>query len=135
MAAVGLLIPFYRYRGLTFEPRRPERWLTRHSLKVVPRAKFYDEAGEPITLTGMTVRYTLKDVATQTLIVNRQTATLENQTTNPGEAYYPVTALQMANALDGVEEWEVDHGASGTETFPANGVAQVVRIVADVDNV
>lgn len=134
MAAAGWLVAFYRHRGDTLEPRRPERWLTRHDVKIVPRAKFHDETGTALVLTGITVRYTLKDRATGILVINRQPATAENQTTNPGEAYYQVSALQMANTLDGMEEWELEHTAGVKESFPVGTVAQVVRIVADVDN-
>jgi len=133
MAATGLLIAFYRDRGLVAEPRRPTRFIVRHSTKVLPRAKFYDEAGTAIDLTGKTVRYILRDLTTNTLIVNRLTATNENQTTNIGEVYYQWLTAHVAAALDAIEEWEVDHGGGMTETFPV-GLPQRVRIVEDVDN-
>ena len=136
MPATGSLIAFYRDRGNVAEPRRPVRSLTRHSTKVVPRAKLYDEAGVAITLTGLTVRYTLKHLPTGVLVANRVTASLENQTTNAGEAFYQLLPTHVANAdTDFVEEWEVDHGGGLTETFPATGYRQHVVIVEDVDNV
>lgn len=133
MAAIGLLISMYRYRGLTREPQRPTRILTRHDIKLVPRACFYDEAGVAINLTGFTVVYTLRDLASDTLVINRQAASLENQTTLPGQAYYSITALQVANALEGVEEWSITYSAGVTETFPVER-EQLVRIRGDVDN-
>jgi hypothetical protein len=135
MAATGLLIDFYRWRGHVIEPQRPMRILTRHATKVVPRARFLDEQGVAIDLTGLTVRYTLRDMQTGTAIVNRQDAALENQTTNTGQAYYALQAAHVAHSLDAWEQWEVDHGAGGTEAFPASTLGQWVKIVEDVDNV
>jgi hypothetical protein len=133
MAATGLLIEFSRWRGLVAEPRRPVRVLTRHSTKVVPRAKLLDETGVALVLTGLTVRYSLRHVATGTLVVNRVTAVLENQSTNPGECYYQLLTTHIAHSGDYIECWELDHGGTLIEEFPANGVAQLVRIVDDVD--
>lgn len=116
------------------EPRRPVRTLTRHDTKVTARVKLHDEAGVAIDLTGKTLRYSLRDLASGTLVVNRATAVLETQATNPGEAYYTYTAGQVAHALSGAEEWHLDHGSSVTETFPVGMYAQRVQIVADIDN-
>jgi hypothetical protein len=135
MAATGLLIPFSRYRGTILESMRPPRLLTRHDIKVVPRAKFLDEAGVAITLTGLTVRYTLCHMPTIVFLVHRGVATQENQTTNPGEAYFPLTADHVAHNGIYREEWEIDYGAGVKESFPVSGLSQVVRILEDADGV
>lgn len=134
MAAPGNLILFYRDRGTIQEPKRPVRTLVRHDTHVAARAQFYDEAGVAIDLTGKTVRYALRHVETQTLIVNRLAASLENQTTNTGEAYYTYLAAHVANAGDFVEEWIIEQAGGAQETFPV-GVPQVVRILGDQDAV
>ena len=132
MAAAGLLILFYRHRGLVQEPRRPVRTIVRHDTFVTARAQFLDEAGVAMDLTGKTVRYVLRDIPTQTLIVNRLAATLENQTTNLGQAYYTYLAAHVANAGDFLEEWVIEQAGGAQETFPV-GLPQLVRIVGDQD--
>jgi hypothetical protein len=133
MATVGQLIAFYRARGAVLEPYRPPRLLRRHHIKIVPRAIFYDDAGAALSLSGLTLTYTLRDLVTNVLVVNRQAVTLEDQMLLPGQAFYALTAGQVANAMTGVEEWSIDHGASGTETFPAGPLVQLVHILLDVD--
>ena len=132
MAAPGLLIAFWRHRGLVQEPRRPVRTLVRHDTYITARAQFYDEAGVARDLTGKTVRYTLRDIPTQTLIVNRLTASLENQTTNAGQAYYTYLTAHVANMVESYEEWELEHTGGAKETFPV-GLPQLVRIIGDQD--
>lgn len=134
MAAPGLLIAFYRHRGLIQEPRRPVRILVRHDLHICAKALFLDEAGVAMDLTGKTVRYVLRDIPTQTIIVNRLAASLENQTTNTGEAYYPYLAAHVAHAAEGYEEWIIEQTGGAQETFPV-GLPQVVRIIGDQDAV
>lgn len=133
MAATGLLINFYRDRGTVSTPHRPTRHITRHDLAIKARAKFHDDAGEAIDLTGKTVRYSLRDVETDALIVDRAAAVLELQSTNLGEAYYAYTAGQVAHALTGIEEWHLIHADTTTETFPVGTYRQPVMIGADID--
>jgi hypothetical protein len=135
MPAPGLLVSFYRWRGSTPEPRRPERILTRHDTRVVPRAQLYNEHGVALVLTGFTVRYTLKDRASGTVKVNRATVTLEDQTLYPGMCYYQVVAADMDTAGTYSEEWEVDYGSGSKETFPASATPQTVTVLGDLDNV
>ncbi len=133
MPAIGLLINFSRDSGVILEPRRPFRTLMRHDTKITARAKFLGTDGVGLNLTGVTIRYSLRDLASDTLVVNRQAATAENQTTNLGECFYTFAAPQVAHALEGLEEWEIEWSAGVAETFPV-GLRQRVRIVGDVDN-
>jgi len=135
MPAPGLLIAFYRWRGATAEPTRPVRFLVRHDTRVVPRAQLHNEYGVAIPLTGLTVRYTLKDSATGGVVkVGRATASLEDQAAYPGMCFYQVLAADVDTAGTFYEEWEVDYGGGSKETFPANATPQTVTIVGDQDN-
>jgi hypothetical protein len=106
-----------------------------------------DQDGMPIDLTGATVRYTLRERTGTGFLVTRGAATLVNQTTYPGEAYYPwqagetgtgsaaLVALAFGESLDYVEEWEITYPSGLIESLPTRSEDRViVRILADLDN-
>ena len=79
--------------------------------------------------------------------MTRGSATVANQTTNPGEAFYAwqagetgtdsaaLMALAFGEYLDYVEEWEVTYPGGLIESFPVRRQDTVyVRIKADLDN-
>ena len=134
MPASGLLVPFYRWRGAMPEPARPERILIRHDTRIVPRACFKNEYGVALPLTGLTVRYTLRNRATDVVKVNRATVTLEDQALYPGTCYYQIIVTDVDTAGTYSEEWEVDYGSGSKESFPASPTPQTVQILGDVDN-
>jgi hypothetical protein len=102
---------------------------------VQPRARFLDEDGQPLDdLITCTVKYTLRDLSTGTLKINRATALVPNQATYPGEAYYQFVSADVDTPGKYAEEWEVTHSDGTKETFPAVGVVYV-DILPDYDNV
>jgi hypothetical protein len=111
----------------------PARVMKRHDTKVTPRVRLLDDAGQPLVLTGLTVRYSLRALGATTLKVNRQTAIVTDQQVTPGEVFYQFVAADVDTAGIYEEEWEVDYGSGVTESFPVHG-QQIVQIVADVDN-
>ena len=125
----------------------PTRLIARHDTADLPRFRALDTDGTPLSLAGATVTYTLRERAGTAYLVLHGAATVANQETNPGEAYYrwgdgetgtdsaALVALAYGAYKDYVEEWEV-HFADGTiETFPKRPQDRViVRILADLDN-
>ena len=109
------------------------RTIKRHDTHVMAWARFLDEGGTPLNLTGCTVVYTLRDQETGALRITRAAASIRNQTTNPGEVLYQFTAAQTATVLYGPEEWEVTYTDATKESFPV-GETVIVTIEADVDN-
>lgn len=112
----------------------PVRTLKRHDTKVTPWARFLDEAGAPIDLTGCTVVYTLQDQATQLNVITRASATIRTQATWPGEVFYQFLPSEVADVLMGSEEWEVSYPGGLKESFPVGDMVQVI-IEPDLDNV
>lgn len=111
------------------------RIIHRHDTTVQPRVRLLDEDGDTLTdLATATVKYTMRNVASGALKINRASATVPNQTAYPGEVYYQFVAGDVDTAGTYVEEWEVTHADLTKETFPAGSV-QYVEIVADYDNV
>jgi len=111
----------------------PARVFKRHDTKVTPRVRLLNEAGQPIVLTGLTVRYSLRALGATTLKVDRQSTILTDQLVTPGEVFYQFVAADVDTAGLYEEEWEVDYGGGVTESFPVHG-QQIVQIVADIDN-
>ena len=111
----------------------PPRIIKRHDTKVTPRARFLDEEGDAINLTGCTITYSLREVLTLVLKVNRATANLEDQLLNTGQAFYQFAALDVDTVGIYVEQWEIVYPSMLKETFPV-GVEQYVHIEEDIDN-
>ena len=87
----------------------------------------------PLVLTGATVTYTLTNLETGVVKINRGVATLRNQTTNPGEVYYQLASGDVDTVGVYAEQWEVIHSGGAKETFPV-GEMQLLRIETDADN-
>lgn len=109
-----------------------DRILKRNDTNSWARMRLLDEHGAPINLTGATVRYTLQHIRLRTLKVNRQTATLMDQTIYPGEVYYEWLTADIDTAGTYREEWEVTYSSGEKETFPV-GEDQIVRVIDDLD--
>ena len=112
----------------------PERIIKRHDTRVTPRVRFLDEQQQPIVLTGLTVRYTLRALGTTTLKINRATATIPDQLVTPGEAFYQPVAADVDTAGLYEEEWEIDYGSGSKESFPVKAQI-IVSILEDLDDV
>jgi hypothetical protein len=97
------------------------------------RVRLLSADGTIRDLTGATGTYTLTEISTNTIKVNRGTIVVMNQTTNPGEAYYPYTSGNVDTAGVYTEEWEIVYPDGTKETFPAGDIV-IVRIEADADN-
>jgi hypothetical protein len=111
----------------------PDRVIKRHDTAQQPQVRLLDETGAEITLTGATVTYTLTNIETGVVKVNRGTAVLRDQGTNTGEVYYQLVSGDVDTVGLYQEEWEVVYSGGARETFPV-GAVQVVRIEADADN-
>ena len=110
-----------------------DRILKRHDTAVMPRAKFLDEDGAAVDLTGATVVYTLREWVSKRVKILRQTATVRDQVLYLGEVYYPWMPTDVNTAGDYEEEWEITYSGGSKESFPV-GTRQKVRIEADYDN-
>jgi hypothetical protein len=110
-----------------------ERRIKRHDDTVTPWARFLDEAGVPIDLTGCTVRYTVQDIQTGETPIVRAPTLIRDQTSFRGEVFYQFTPADVATALYGSEEWEVTYPDGRKETFPV-GDSVTVIIQPDLDN-
>ena len=97
------------------------------------RARILDAAGIPEDLTLASGTYTLSNVDTGVLKVNRGVITVRDQTLYPGEVYYPYQSADVNTAGIYVEEWEILYADGTKQTFPAGEVI-TVRIEADADN-
>ena len=112
----------------------PDRKLKRHDTHVTPRVRLLDELGAALDLTDLDVVYTLRNLRTGELKVDRATATLDDQTTNRGEVFYALVAADVDTPGVYAEEWEVTYADSTKETFPT-GIQQRVIIEPDEDDV
>lgn len=110
------------------------RSIKRNDTKVTPWARFLDEDGTPINLTGVTVVYTLQDRGTGLNKVDRAAATVRDQTTWPGEAFFQFEPEDIDTAMDAEEEWELTYTDGLKESFPV-GESVLVTIQADLDAV
>ena len=111
----------------------PERTFKRHDTTPA-RARLLDATGAPKDLTGASGTYTLMDVSTGTLKVNRGGIVVRNQVTYPGEVYYAYAGGNVDTAGTYLEEWEIVYADGTKETFPVGQVV-TVRIEADADNI
>lgn len=111
----------------------PTRIIKRHDTKVTPRARFLDEDDTPLVLTGCTITYSLREVLTGTLKVNRATANQEDQGLYPGQCFYQFLDADVDTVGTYSEQWEVEYSSGLKETFPV-GTQQFLVIEEDYDN-
>ena len=112
----------------------PDRVIRRHDTAQQPRVKFLDEFGVALTgLSTATIRYTLTNIATGVVKINRATAVAADQGTYPGEAYYQLLSGDVDTSGTYQEEWEITYQSGAKESFPV-GLPQYVRIIDDQDN-
>lgn len=111
----------------------PDRRIKRHDTHVQPRARLLNEFGAGIDLTGLDVVYSLKNLRTNALKIDRAAAILADQTVYPGEVAYQFLAADVDTSGIYAEEWEVTYGDGTTESFPT-GRQQRVIIEDDEDN-
>lgn len=112
----------------------PARIIKRHDTQVTPRVRFLDEDGDPIDLTDCTITYSLRNVLTLLLKVNRAAALAEDQLLHPGQAFYQFLAADVDTVGVYIEQWELVYPSTQKETFPV-GIEQYVHIEEDIDNV
>jgi hypothetical protein len=112
----------------------PSRLFTRHDRHIAPWSRLLDAARAPLNLTGATVVYSLKVLATGLNKINRGPAIVRDQQLYIGEVFYQFTAADVDTELVGTEEWEVTWSDGFKESFPTRAPVRVV-IMADLDNV
>lgn len=112
----------------------PPRIIKRHDTQVTPRVRFLDEDGDPIDLTDCTITYSLREVLTLALKIDRGAALAEDQLLNTGQAFYQFAAIDVDTVGIYIEQWEIVYPSTQKETFPV-GVEQYVHIEEDIDNV
>lgn len=112
--------------------------IVQHDLQPYYYMLVQDTAGNPIDLTGATIYCTMKNIVSESLKINRQTAgiVIANQTTDKGKFEYRWQSGDTGTIGIYLIEFEINPASGGKFTLPSSlqGIAKV-DIRADADSI